>query len=365
MMSQRLIMALWVVLIHLGIMGCDNTSQQSGYVAISHYSILQKFHLINQPIIKTSKPALKAPKDPLRLKLLHPEPLALPHEDFSVSGSDTLSPVTRKIVANFHDDGYIGTFRLNQSSTGTGMKAMCRGETIDLVNASRLIKEKEKQLCAENGIVPITIKVGYDPFVLITHENNTWFKDIKRHQLKKLFNSQTWSQFNPNYPNNPIMFYAPQKDGGSMAAMTKFVYGTKEAPNLRQLDNANYYAYNYELTHELAEDPMSLGFASFGKLLKLKQLHINTISINGHKPVISGSNYPIKRSLYIVTSTKAIQNPKVQAFIAYYLNNTHKIMPPLGFVPLEGQEALIEQKKLVNTLKQLIPDKKTISIIKN
>ncbi len=358
-------MAIFIALINLSIIACNQQSTASAYLSASYHNILTNFSLINLPVIETIEPKLKAPKDLLRATLSHPDPLELLHQDFIISGSDTLSPVTRKIAANFHDDGYIGTFHLSQSSTGTGMKAMCRGENIDLVNASRLIKDKEKLICDENDIVPIIIKVGYDPFVLITHESNNWFKDIQRHQLKKLFNSRKWSQFDTSYPDKPIMFYAPTKDGGSMAAMTKFVYGTTDALPLRNLDNAKYYPYNYELTHDLAEDTMGLGFASFGKLLKLKQLHINTISINGAKPVISGSKYPIKRSLYIVTSSKAIQNPKVQVFIAYYLNNTHKIMPPLGFIPLEGKEAQAEQRKLVSILNQLIPENNSVFIIKN
>ncbi len=120
-----------------------------------------------------------------------------------------------------------------------------------------------------------------------------------------------------------------------------------------------------ELTRDLAENPNGLGFASFGKLLKLKQLRVNIIPIDGAKPVTSGDRYPIRRSLYIVTNTEAIKKPEVQTFIAYYLNHSHETMPPLGFAPLEGQDGRAERRKLVRQLDQLMPNSNTVTISDN
>ncbi len=341
----------------------ENSANIAEHQAQEYQQILKNFSLEDLPPVAEKTQALKAPHDPMRITLAHTDALDLPDGNFVISGSDTVSPVTRRLAAAFHDDGYIGTFRLNQSSTGTGMKAMCRGEGVDLVNASRKMKDKERLICDANGITPIIIRLGYDPFVLITNENNDWLKDISRTRLRALFNSQNWNQFNSKSPNKPIRFLAPVRDGGSMAAMTEFVYGDKEHSGLREgLPNAQYYPYNLELTRDLAESPYGLGFASYGKLMKIKQLKVNIIPIDGAIPVVSGGRYPIKRSLYIVTNTMAIQKPEVQSFIAYYLNHSHQAMPPLGFSPLEGLEAQAERRKLIAILGDIMGDENTVSI---
>ncbi len=330
---------------------------------LGYESVLESFSLAELPPVADKARALKAPHDPLRIRLNHTDALDLPEGNFVISGSDTVSPITARLAAQFYDDGYAGSFRLNQSSTGSGMKGMCRDEGVDLVNASRKMKDKERAICTANGIVPITIHIGYDPFVLITNQGNDWLTDIPRTRLRTLFSSKNWQQFNSKFPDKPIAFFAPVRDGGSMAAMTKFVYGNKNHPGLRQgLENANYYPYNLELTRALTESPNGLGFASYGKLMKIKQLKVNIIPIDGAIPVVSGAKYPIKRSLYIVTNTEAIKKPEVQSFIAYYLNHSHQAMPPLGFSPLEGREALAERYKFVATLDGVLGEDNTVSI---
>jgi phosphate transport system substrate-binding protein len=311
-------------------------------------------------MIKPANNDLKAPDDPFRIRLSHTDPLDLPVGNFVISGSDTLSPVTQQIATNFHNEGYIGTFRLSQSSTGKGMEAMCQGESIDIINASRRIKSKEKHMCDENNITPIMIKVGYDPFVFITHQDNTWLKGIQKDNLKTLFATRNWSQFDSDFPDKSISFYMPRKNGGAMATMTKFIYDDSQAENIRTIEKAQYYPYNLELTRDLTKDPTSLGFASFGKLLKLKQLRVNIIPVDGARPVSSGDKYPIKRSLYLVTNSKAIKKPEVQTFIAYYLNHAHTIMPALGFSPLEGQDARMELRTFIDSLNLLMPEKNTV-----
>ena len=364
-MIARALFAAALSLVSLSLGACrEDVAQSAGYQGQEHQDILKNFSLAELPEIAAQELALlKAPNDPLRVRLSHTDALDLTGGSFVISGSDTVSPITRRLAAQFNDDGYIGTFRLNQSSTGSGMRAMCRGEGVDLVNASRTMKDKERAICDANGIVPVIIRIGYDPFVLITNESNDWLTDISRTRLQALFNSQNWKQFSPKFPDKPIEFFAPVRDGGSMAAMTKFVYGDKNHPGLREgLENAQYYPYNLELTRALTDSPNGLGFASYGKLMKIKQLKVNIIPIDGAIPVVSGGKYPIKRSLYIVTNTTAIKKPEVQSFIAFYLNHSHQAMPPLGFSPLEGREAQEERQKFVAVLDEILGDENTVNI---
>ncbi|WP_409432615.1 substrate-binding domain-containing protein [Litorimonas sp. RW-G-Af-16] len=267
------------------------------------------------------------------------DPLDLPNGVITIAGSDTLSPVTIDLADSFYDDGYVGMFSISQSSTGTGMRAMCRGEGVDIVNASRPISASERALCAQNGIKPIMFKVGYDPFVLLTHPSNTWLKSVRRAELPALFKAENWSEFNQAAPNVPIQFHVPSQDSGAMRAMLEYVFGTVNVDYDTVFKGAEFYSFNLELTRDLAKDPHALGFASYGKILQLKQLKTNIIPIDGYSPVESGAAYPVKRSLYLYTHQAAFEKPEVQSFVAYYYNNTYRVMPELGFAPIEGAEA--------------------------
>ncbi len=352
----------------ISLTGCEKEHNVSGIGStVNHNDIIKGFIFTSQPplpALKIVDADHKIPRYTLQARLSHTDPLDLPLGNIVISGSDTLWPVTRQIATEFYNDGYIGTILLSQSKTIHGMQAMCKGEGIDIVNASHAIRSSEQDVCDKYGITPVYVKVGYDPLVLIAHESNTWLNNIQYNRLKELFASTNWSQFNPDFPDKPIELYVPRKNDGAMAVMTESIYGDAKVSTLRNLKNAHYYPFNLELTRDLAENPTGLGFVSFGKLLKLKRSHMKVIPIDEVKPNDPGNNYPIKRALYIVTHTKAIQKPEVQTFIAYYLNYVHKAMPALGFIPLEGRDAKNEQRKLVEILEKIMPEGNSVSFSK-
>ncbi|MEE9326987.1 MAG: substrate-binding domain-containing protein [Cocleimonas sp.] len=362
---SRILLRIFLIplLMTLTLTACKHKSENASTErSISHNAILKGF-TFGSPLTKKSVEAdLKAPTYTLKNVLSHTDPLDLGTSNFVISGSYTLWPVTRKIVTSFNNDGYIGSINLSQSTTSHSMKAMCRGEKVEIVNASHRLTSAEQDMCDETGTSPIYIKVGYDPLVLITHESNNLFEHIPFNRLKELFASTNWSQFNTDFPDKPIEFYLPKKNDGAMAVMSEALYDSAKAPTLRNLPNAHYYPFNLELTHDLAENPTGLGFVSFGKLLKLQQSYMKIIPINGRTPIKSGSKYPIKRGLYLVTNTKAIQKPEVQTFIAYYLNHVHKVMPTLGFTPLGDTDAKEERTKLIGILNLLMPEGNPVSL---
>ncbi|MEE9329533.1 MAG: substrate-binding domain-containing protein [Parvularculaceae bacterium] len=361
-MMARKWVTLNIALLCLCLAGCDQDKEGFRTGRLNNdIDTIRNFTIDPPPAIEIPVPKLRAPDDPLRLRLHHIDPITLADAIFYIDGSDTISPVTQWVYEEFNDEGFIGTFRMNQSSTGTGMKALCRGEAIDLVNASRRMKASERAICDANNIEPVHIKIGYDPFVLITHADNDWLTQISRAQLGQVFKSNQWRQINPNYPDRPLTFYVRGKTSGSMDAMTEFVYGDKTAPFIREVENGHFYDYELELTRDLAEDPNGIGFASFGKLAILKQLKVKIIPIDKARPVTSGALYPINRSLYIVTSKEALKKTVVQTFIAHYLNRAHEAMPPLGFAPLEGREARRERLKFIANLTALDADNVTVS----
>ena len=72
------------------------------------------------------------------------------------------------------------------SGTGGGFKKFTIGE-IDINDASRQIKDKEKAKCAENGIDYIEIAVAFDGLSVVTHPDNDFVDAITVEELNKIW----------------------------------------------------------------------------------------------------------------------------------------------------------------------------------
>ena len=112
-----------------------------------------------------------------------------------------------------------------------GLKRFCEGvgeNTIDIANASRRIKEKEIEKCAENGVTDIIeVRIGYDGIVFASDINGTefeftptdWFlalSDTVPMDGKLVANpNRSWSQVNSAFPNQPIQAFVPGTKHGT------------------------------------------------------------------------------------------------------------------------------------------------------
>lgn len=328
------------------------TSNKNTIPSIDYQRIVAGFSY-QQPAPIKEKEETVAAENYLKLSLTYPDPLKITPATTVIDGSNTLFPVTQIMIDEFYDEGYAGLFRMNQSSTGAALASMCKQSGIDIVNATRKMEAEEKSICKQHDVVPITIQIGFDPFVLITHPDNTWMTDISQERLPSIFTSTAWSVIDPEYPEEEIRFFLPEKYGDTMNAMTELVYGYQDEPYIRFARNASFYPYNLELTQDLSEDTYGIGFASFGKLQKIQQLNLRILPVDNMHPIRSGPDYPIKRSLYLITTRKALRKPEVHSFIAHYLNRSYAIMPTQGFSPLNGMEGRYTRYNYIEAVKSV------------
>jgi len=91
--------------------------------------------------------------------------------------------------------------------------------TIDIANASRQMKDKERENCASNGVNDITeVRIGYDGIVFASQISGPEFqftpKDIYL-ALNADSNFTTWNQVNPNFPKQEIIMFVPGTKHGT------------------------------------------------------------------------------------------------------------------------------------------------------
>ncbi len=155
-------------------------------------------------------------------KASEPEPvsnseLAALEGDVVADGSSTVFPITTAVAEEFALVAPNVRVSVGLSGTGGGFKVFCVGET-DISDASRPIKDSEKEICQTNGIEYVEFLVALDGLTVMVNPENDWMTEISAEQLAALLGASStitkWSDLDPSYPEEEILFFIPDPDSG-------------------------------------------------------------------------------------------------------------------------------------------------------
>lgn len=90
-----------------------------------------------------------------------------------IAGSSTVAPIAELVSEDYSSTAPNVSAPVEVTGTGGGFKdRFCTGETA-ISNASRPIKDEEKELCADNGVENIIeLRIGIDGMTVMTSTNN-------------------------------------------------------------------------------------------------------------------------------------------------------------------------------------------------
>lgn len=104
---------------------------------------------------------------------------AFARDNVHVVGSSTVLPFAVIAAESFGENFEFVTPVVEGGGTGAGIKKFCESaddESVDIVNASRAMKDEEKANCAAAGVTDITeVKIGYDGIVFASDINGQPF----------------------------------------------------------------------------------------------------------------------------------------------------------------------------------------------
>jgi phosphate transport system substrate-binding protein len=119
-----------------------------------------------------------------------------------IDGSSTVFPMSEAVAEEFRIVNPGVNVTVGESGTGGGFKKFSRAET-DINNASRQIRPEEVEACKENNVAYLELEIAYDGLAVVVNPKNTWAKDIKVSELKKLWEPEAqskitrWNQIRP------------------------------------------------------------------------------------------------------------------------------------------------------------------------
>lgn len=266
-----------------------------------------------------------------------------------IDGSSTVFPLSEAVAEEFRHTYPQVKVSVGESGTGGGFKKFSRAET-DINDASRAIREEEIAACKENGVDFLELEVAYDGMVVVVNPRNTWVKDLKVSELKKIWAPEAqgkimkWNQIRPEWPDKEIHLYGPGTASGTFDYFTEAIVGKAKS------SRGDYTASEDDnvLVQGVASDELALGY--FGLAYyennkdKLKVVPIDDENpANGEgaiypdaKTVQNKTYAPLSRPLFIYINSKSLDRPEVQAFVEFYLDNCIALAPQVGYVSLDS-----------------------------
>ena len=262
-----------------------------------------------------------------------------------VDGSSTVFPITEAVAEEFRTVQPEVKVTIGVSGTGGGFKKFSRGET-NLSNASRPIKDKEIEACAENNITYLELEVAYDGLAVLVHPDNDWVDNFNIEELKKIWEPAAqgkimkWNQIRPEWPNEEIHLFGPGVASGTYDYFTEAVVGKSGS------SRGDFTASedDHVLVQGIAGDKFSLGFFGLAYYTenkdKLKLIGVN----NGEKVVkptletVSNGTYsPLSRPLFVYVNSTSVKQPEVVEFVNFYIDNAGELSKDVGYIPLPAE----------------------------
>jgi phosphate transport system substrate-binding protein len=260
-----------------------------------------------------------------------------------MDGSSTVYPISQAVAEEF-GTATGGNVRVTVgfSGTGGGFRRFCAGET-EISNASRAIKDDERQACAQAGVDPLELQVGIDGLAVVVNPQNTMVQCLTVEELRKVWEPgstvQRWSEVREGLPAQPLRLYGPGTNSGTFDYFTEAIMGEEDAsrPDYSASEDDNV------LVQGVAGDVNALGYFGYAYYIenedKLRAIGVDNGSgcIEPTPETVTGGQYaPLSRPLFIYVNRGELDRPEVDVFVRFYMENAVELVTEVGYVPMDA-----------------------------
>jgi phosphate transport system substrate-binding protein len=259
-------------------------------------------------------------------------------------GSSTVGPLATAAAERFQRENPDVRITVGVSGTGGGFERFCRGET-DLSNASRPIKEEEKQICEKNGVEFAEFQVANDALTVVVNPQNDWTTCLTVDQLKRIWEPESritnWSQVDPEFPDEKLVLAGPGTDSGTFDYFTGEIVGEEGA------SRSDYTASENDnvIVQAVAGESGGLGYFGFS-YFEENQGRVKAVAIDSGSGCVApsveaaqqGTYKPLSRPLFVYAKTESLVRPEVKAYVRFMLDNEKEIAEAAKFVPLTDEQ---------------------------
>ena len=277
------------------------------------------------------------------------EEMAAVSGEVNISGSSTVEPISIRVAELFEDVAPDVSVTVDGPGTGDGFKLFCEGAT-DISDASRQIKDAEKEACFDAGITNIVeLKVGVDGIAVMTNANNGAVECLTFHQLFDMIGpngegTSTWAEASAGLPDAPLDIFGPGEESGTFDSFIEIVLeDLAEEAGTETTTRTDYSPSGDDnvILQGIQSSDTSLGWVGFAFTInasgvKLLEIDGGDGCVEPTTDTIASNEYPISRDLWIyVNADAAAANPALVAYVDFYVSEAlSQAVSEVGYVPL-------------------------------
>ena len=309
-----------------------------------------------------------------------------------ISGSSTVEPVSLIMAEDFNWLNRNWTYRVNGPGTTAGFEQFCNGET-DISDASRGIKDREIEDCAEHGITPVELKIGIDGLAVIVSTENDSIECLNFNDLYAIFGKESdgvrnWADAaafaaelgssTTAWPSGELAITAPGDESGTWGSFLEIAlediqearaeagHEAAEGEPYTRAPGDIYVASPNDnvIIDGVGGNPEGIGFVGYAFATSNAD-RVRMVPIDGGDgtcvaptpETVAANRYPIARDLYIYVEQGRIDpdsdsyNPALAPFVDFYLGDDgRELVTWAGYVPL-ALDALVETRATWEDLK--------------
>jgi phosphate transport system substrate-binding protein len=271
----------------------------------------------------------------------------------AIDGSSTVFPLSSAAAELFNKDNPNVQVSVGQSGTGGGFEKFCVGET-DISDASRPIKDEEKEACATNDVEFQEMVVANDALTVIVNSENTWATCLTTAELKKIWEPNStvknWNEVRSSFPDEALVLAGPGTDSGTFDYFTAEINGEEDASRTDYTGSED----DNVIVQAVSGSKGGLGYLGFSyfeenaEALKAVEIDNGDGCVAPSAATVQDGTYtPLGRPLFIYPSkTSFAEKAQVAAFVEFYVNNTDAINEAAAFIPLNDEQKQTLQDEL-------------------
>jgi len=266
-------------------------------------------------------------------------------QDFiQVKGSDTLINLVQRLAEVYMEYHPNTAIAVTGGGSGVGIAALIANR-VQIADASRPMKDKEKAAAKENGVVPYEIVVGIDGLSVIVNADLA-VNDLTVEEIGKIFRGDVTNWKEVGGPDQMISLYGRQANSGTYVFFQEHVLAKKDySPRMKRMNG------NAQIVEGVIADKSGIGYVGVGYVFDDKGhvrdgLKVLKVAVDANaEPVtplvadnVKSGKYPIARALFQYINGKP--SGAVKDFIAFELGpEGQKIVEEMSFYPVAGEYA--------------------------